>query len=286
MFAQTDRDGRGNPAVLRVEPVQLQQSFDLLARLRIFVPQHQDLGVIEARGVIVRGQGQHAVQQDLGIVENIAGHSDPGQQPHSIGMVAVLDKECPDDGFRAIEIAIGEQRCRSDDLRRQVLERGDVIGRGGGIRHVARDAVDPFEHPPTEGQRRIEGDGRQQRLNRAARILLRHITQAALLVQKAEARIMLFQALERRQRVFDPAKMSETDRYDQKEIAIVRRIPQQRPRIAQGLGVQILLLETPQPQNFLLERRCACCRTIHRDPGNDFGGHYRPPKHSTIARTA
>ena len=70
---------------------------------------------------MVGRQGQHRLQQQLGVVEHVAGHADLGQQPHGFRVVAVPQQKGADDLLGRRQVAVGEQRGRGHHLRRQCL---------------------------------------------------------------------------------------------------------------------------------------------------------------------
>ena len=91
-------------------------------------------------------------------------------------------------------------------LRRQPLERGDVLRRRGGVLRIAGHAIQPLEHAPARGQRRIDVHAAQERVDRPRRIAQGDIAMAALLVQAAEARVQLLETLQRRERLGNSLK--------------------------------------------------------------------------------
>ena len=60
---------------------------------RVHVSLHQNLGIVEARCVIVRGQIEHPLEQELRIIEHVALDADAREQPHCLDLVAVFDQE-------------------------------------------------------------------------------------------------------------------------------------------------------------------------------------------------
>ena len=71
----------------------------------------------------------------------------------------------------------------------------------------------------------------------ARRVLQRDVAEAALLMQAAEPRLQLLEAIEHRQGLVDAPEMAQADGGDQQQIAIFRQIADQRLRVPQGLVV-------------------------------------------------
>ena len=82
------------------------------------------------------------------------------------------------------------------------------------------------------------------------RILERDVAEAAFLMQQAEARLQLLQAVERRQGFVDAHQMAQADAAISSRSRFSGRCVEQRLGAAQGLGVAALLLQLPQPADF------------------------------------
>ena len=141
-------------------------------------------GVLGARQAVVRGEFQHRGQQQLGIIEYLAGDADARQQAHRLDVVAVLQQECPDRRLRAIQVSVHEQGRRGNHLARQAAQ-GRHVARGDArVRLVTGHAVQALEHAPAHGQRIVAVHGREEGLDRRLRLAHRDVALAAFLVER------------------------------------------------------------------------------------------------------
>ena len=198
-------------------------------------------------------------------------HADLGEQPHGFRLVAVFEQVGPDDLLGRGEVAVGEQRRRGDHLGREVLERGDVSGGGGGVLRIAAQAVETYQHAPAGGQSRVNVYRAQQRLDGARRIPQRQVAEAALLVHLAEVWLALLETLKHRQRFGDALQMTQAHCPDQDQIAVIRMSADQRLRRAQGLVVASVRLQGAQATDIGLNRgrRCDGGCGVHEPPDYD-----------------
>ncbi len=102
---------------------------------------------------------------------------------------------------------------------------------------IARHAIQPLEHGPARGQRRIDVHAAQERLDRLRRIAQGDVAMAALLVQAAEPRDEPLEALERRERLGDPAQMPLIQRNQIEHVAIFGHLAAERLGRRERLGV-------------------------------------------------
>ena len=72
------------------------------------MPLHQHLRVVEARRVIIRGQLEHPLEQQLRIIEHVALDADAREQPHRLDVVAVLEQERPHELLGRCQVTVGE----------------------------------------------------------------------------------------------------------------------------------------------------------------------------------
>ncbi len=188
-----------------------------------------------------------------------------------------------DDLLGGCEVAVGEQRGRGHHLGRELFERCDMGGGGGGVLRVAREAVDALEHAPAHRQGGIDVHRAQERVDRPRRIPERDVAKAALLVQAAEARLQLFQAVQRLKRLRQAHQMPEADGGDQQEIAVLGQAAEQGLGALQGLLVPAVPLQAPQPADLQLDRgRRGEDGGIHGAFGKRTGGRRRPPAQLTV----
>ena len=88
------------------------------------------------------------------------------------------------------------------------LQGGDALGCGRRISFVSRHAIQAFEHDPARRQRRVDVHRSQKGIDRARRIAQGHVAVTALLVEEAEPRMLLLQALQGCQRFVYPVQAS------------------------------------------------------------------------------
>ncbi len=182
MFAQSHlRRGVGG-CIRPIVGFCLQQFLQFRDGLLVLVPAKQCDRVIISRGLITRRQGEHRLEQNVGIVQHIMRQADPRQQAHAFDVIAMLQQIRPHHGFGGRELAIGEQRGRRDDLARKVVERLQVPRGHGGVLGLGRHLVQRMQHAPTGRQRRIDVDRGEERVYRPRRVTQRHVAMAALLV--------------------------------------------------------------------------------------------------------
>ncbi len=196
-------------------------------------------------------------EQQLGIVEDIACDPDPREQAHRFDIVAMLCQDSADDRFGRGEVAIGEQRCRGDDLRAQPGECGDVGLGGDGVGDVAAHAVQAGQHPPRLRQCRVAVDRVEQSRDGGGRVPARDVGEAAFLPHQAELGMGAGEPVERRQRRLDPAAQPFADRLDQQQVAVVRYVAQPRRGSGDDGVVLPCRLCPPQAEQFILDGRSA-----------------------------
>ena len=81
----------------------------MFAGLAIFVPQYQRPRVVVTRRAIVGRQHQNRLEQQLSIVQDVAGHPDSGKNPHGFSVVAMLQEKCARDVLCGGQIAVREE---------------------------------------------------------------------------------------------------------------------------------------------------------------------------------
>ena len=89
-----------------------------------------------------------------------------------------------------------------------MFQSGDVLGCGRRIVYLPVHAVQAFQHDPARRQRRVEVHGSQQGFDRVRRIPQGHVALSALLVEEAEPRMPLLEALQGCQRLGYPVQAS------------------------------------------------------------------------------
>jgi hypothetical protein len=191
---------------------------ELAAGVEVLVKPDQDLGIFPSRGSIARRQLENGREQDLGVVEHLVHDADSGKQPHAFHMIAVLQEKRAHQGFGRIEVAVREQPGSGHDLLRQVLERRHVTRRHGRVVGLPRHAEEPLEHGPARRQRVIDVHRLQKCRDGLGCLLLEDEAMASLLVEAAEAWVVLLENRERAQGLGDPVQQSLRDGHQQPRI--------------------------------------------------------------------
>jgi hypothetical protein len=188
-----------------IRGIQPDQPFGLLEGPRILVPLIEHDRVFIACGVIVGRQHEHALEEELGVVEHLELHADPGQQAHPLDVIAVRHEKAADEGFGAEDVALGEQTRSIQHGRRKPGERLR-LGRSGALGlPLARRAVERRERLPTREERGVQVHRSLVCRNRRVRLADIAVTVAALLKQAAVLGVERLKALESAERIGHPA---------------------------------------------------------------------------------
>ena len=153
-------------------------------------------------------------QQQFRIVEHLARNGNAGEQPHGLDMIAVIQQVGTHQRLGLVQIAVLKQPGRPHHLRRQLMQRGHMTGRHGGVVGLPRHAVEAIEQAPARRQRVIDVHRAQKSLDGLRRLLHKDKTVSAFLMEAAEAGMMPLQGVERVQGVGDPAKTSLCNRHE------------------------------------------------------------------------
>ena len=112
--------------VRRVARLELQELVCLLDRLQVLVTLHEHRRVLVACCAVIWREHQHALEQELGIVEYLELDANLGQQAHRFDVVAVCLQEPAHELLRSVQLALQEQVGRVYDLGRKFRERRHV----------------------------------------------------------------------------------------------------------------------------------------------------------------
>ena len=189
VLAEADAGGRVERAVLAILRLELQQLLELRARLAVLVALDQHQRIVVARGAVVGRQREHGLEQQLRIVQHVARDADLRQQAHGLDVIAMLQQIGADDVLGGRQFAVGKQARGQYDLGRQALERRHMLRGRGGVVRIARHAIQPLEHAPARGQRRIDVHAAQEGIDRPRRVPQGDVAMTALLVEAAELRV-------------------------------------------------------------------------------------------------
>ena len=128
-------------------------------------------------------------------------------------------------------------------------------GRGG--RGIADHCVQPLEHGPAAGQRRVAVHGFQEGFNRAGTVAQPHLAVADLLIQAAEVRMQGLQTAERLEsgRLLAKAALADGDRVQ--DVAVPGCLGGQLLRCSQRRLVGATLDQRPDPLELGFERCCS-----------------------------
>ena len=216
-------------------------------RLAVLVHLQQHLGIFTARRMVGGRQFEHGREQQLGVVQHLAHHADPGQQPHAFDVVALAQEVGADQGLSRIHVAVREQpRCRHH-FRRKLLQYRHMAGGHGGVVGLARHAVEPLEYAPAGRQGMVEVHRPKKGVDGPRRLPQHDETMSALLVQPAEVRMMPLQLLQGRQRIAHLSEKTSRDRRDQQHVALSRLARQRVSGRREGLGKLLPRKQSPNP---------------------------------------
>ena len=180
---------------------------------------------------------------------------DSGQQPQRLDIVAGLEQICPEDVLRRRQLAVREQAPGLHDLGRQVFQGGDALGCDRCISFVPRQAIQAFEHAPARRQRRVDVHGSQKGIDRARRIPQGHVAITALLVEEAEPRMLLLQALQGCQRLVYPVQASLVGGDQVQDVAVLGRCSRQHFGRGERFAVPPALAELTDAAHLEFDRR-------------------------------
>src|SRR5882724_4838085 len=200
VLPETGTHGRMERKVVPVVGLELQEARGLLARLQSFPLIDQHPGIVGSRSLVSWCESQRFLQQPLRIIERLALMHDPPEQAQRFDVSARRAQVCPNYLLCRCRLAVTEQTARVHDLGRQSPEHCELPGRQRGFLHIACDAIQALEHAPAGGQRRIDVDTALEGIDCARHIVYGRETVTALLMQAAEARMLLLEALQRCQR--------------------------------------------------------------------------------------
>jgi hypothetical protein len=113
-----------------------------------------------------------------------------------------------------------------------VFQTRDVLGCSRRIVYLPVHAVQAFQHDPARRQSRVEVHGFEEGFDRARRIPQGHVALTALLVEEAEPRMPLLEALQGCERLGYPVQASLIGGDKVQNIAVLGR--QNRQRFGRG----------------------------------------------------
>ena len=106
---------------------------NLFTPSKVFLSVDQNAGVVHARGNVIRRELQSGFKQQFRVIQNTELVLDSGKQPQCLDIAGGLEQIGPEDALRGRQIAIREPAAGMDDLRRQLFQGGEALGRGHGI---------------------------------------------------------------------------------------------------------------------------------------------------------
>ena len=166
--------------------------------------------IVVACGLIGRGVREHALEQEVRIIEHLELHTDLCKEPHGLHIGGMGLQEFANDALSLVDLSVGKQARRRHDGGWQRRKLRHVARRGAGVLGSTRRAKQHFQRLPTRGQGGIHVHGAQKRIERGARLCSGEMTVATLLVQPAVGGVHRLQSRERCQRVIDITQIALT----------------------------------------------------------------------------
>ena len=215
-----------------------QQSAGLLVGAGELLHAQQDVGVLDAGVLVPRLEGDAAVEQKLGLVEDAVAHGDLGQQAHAFDVGLVAAQEVLAQAFGVLELSLGQVAAHRQQLRRQRTQGFDLILRhrqlARGLGRIGRGVflVELGEALPAVDQRRVGGGGFLEGSRGACELAHGDVVVADFLPSPPETGLQFQDALERLQRKRPLVLMAVRHRQGVVRLDILRRVAQQRQQQA------------------------------------------------------
>ena len=108
----------------------VEQALGLFQRLGELLGAQQHVGVLDARVAVRRRELEAALEQELGLVEDAVAGGDFGQQTHALDVGLVVAQEVLAQALGVEQPVFRQVAGDGEQLRRQGLEKGDLLLRG------------------------------------------------------------------------------------------------------------------------------------------------------------
>ena len=251
MFAEPDQAGGIQHVEGAVPRIILEKQVEFTTRGHVLMELDEHSRILEARGPVRGCHLQHRRQQQLSVIEHLAGDADARQQPHRLHMIAVLQEKGADHGLRHIQVPVREQTRGGHHPGWQTAQRRHVIRRHGGLVTMLPHPIQAFEHAPTGRQRVIQAHRGLECIDRRGRTLQEHEAMSTFFVQTTEAGIQALEMRERIQGFGDAAQPTLCNCRAQETIPMIREPGEQRLGGGQRLGKPLLPEECANARQFV-----------------------------------
>ena len=176
--------------------------------------------------MIVRVEGEHALEEKFRIVQHVELHADLRQEPHRLEMIAVLQKKLAQDPLGTVDIALGEHPGSREHGRGQPPELQCLLGRCGRLVCLSARPAERSECLPGSEERGIERDRAAVSLDRVSALPQGAIAVAALLEKTAKVGVQLLEAPERCKRLVDAAEVALAHGDEIEDVPVLGNLPE------------------------------------------------------------